>query len=109
MYAENTSRNTSCTCTRFLQVDCSFTLEDISGKKLDNALMWRQNEQNQVVVYGKVPTAGSYSLYVFGDFWDKNTDSRPHLATYLVTATSGASDDEGFPTKRIGQTKANQT
>ena len=69
--------------------------------------MRRQNEDEQFVIYLKVPSAGVHALLIYGRPWLDEAETFPHIATYLVAATAGVEDGQCFPTERIGQEKAN--
>ena len=70
----------------------------------------RQNEPDDVVIYIKLPERGLYALDLYGKRWGSAGSSVPHIATYLVAATTAAHDLTPYPqiaNQKSGQYTAN--
>ena len=65
----------------------------------------RQDKQQELVIEGRAPNAGQYSLVIYGKPWSESISFKQHIATYLVSSSTGV--DEEFPLARTGEEPAN--
>ena len=86
----------------------------LRGLKIEGDLkeytLLRQNEPDDVVIYVKIPERGLYALDLYGKRWGDEGSSVPHIATYLIAATTAAHNLEPYPrvsNQLAGQCTAN--
>ena len=68
-----------------------------AAQDLTRCLLFRQNENNQVAIYGKLPAPGHYALDVYAKPWAADTGSFPVVATYLIASSAECLDKQPFP------------
>ena len=82
----------------------------LRGQKFDGDYkeytLLRQNEPDDVVIYVKIPERCLYALDLYGKRWGDEGSSVPHIATYLIAATTAAHNLEPYP--RISNQKSGQ-
>ena len=60
-------------------------------------VLFRQNEDKQIVIYVNLPEGGLYALDFYAMKWGHKGNSCPHVATYLVASVEGARDFDPYP------------
>ena len=95
------------------KVDCQITLrsnKDPKGTALQNNFVFRQNENKELVINGKLPEQGLYALDIHGKKLGSKNDKMPVVASYLIASSSGAIDKSLYPKlhrQLAGQTEEN--
>ena len=82
------------------QVDCQIKLRsntDAKSADLTRHILFRQNENQQVAIYGKLPKPGYYALDVYAKPWAADAANFPVVGTYLIASSAACADKQPFP------------
>ena len=78
--------------------------------KMAKHVLFRQNEDKQLVIHVKLPERGLYALDLYGKRWDEEGSTIPQISAYLIAATAGVQDQSYYPeinNQQAGQRQGN--